>query len=62
MHVRGWGVAQATGVDHGHPAAGPVQHQRRVQAPPREVAALLLGAWAVGTMAVGIVTLYRRDP
>ena len=27
-----------------------------------EVAALLLGAWAVGALAVGIVTLYRRDP
>jgi ABC-2 type transport system permease protein len=27
-----------------------------------EVAVLLLGAWAVGALAVGIVTLYRRDP
>ena len=27
-----------------------------------EVAALLLGAWAVGALAVGIVTLHRRDP
>jgi hypothetical protein len=27
-----------------------------------EVAALLLGAWAVGVLAVGIVALHRRDP
>jgi hypothetical protein len=27
-----------------------------------EVAALLLGAWAVGALAVGVVTLGRRDP
>jgi ABC-2 type transport system permease protein len=27
-----------------------------------EVAALLLGAWAVGTLAVGSITLHRRDP
>ena len=26
------------------------------------VAALLLGAWAVGALAVGIVALRRRDP
>jgi hypothetical protein len=27
-----------------------------------EVAALLLGAWAVGALAAGIVSLHRRDP
>jgi hypothetical protein len=27
-----------------------------------EAAALLLGAWAVGALAVGVVTLHRRDP
>jgi ABC-2 type transport system permease protein len=27
-----------------------------------EVAALLLGAWAVGALAVGVITLHRRDP
>ena len=27
-----------------------------------EVAALLLGAWAVGSLALGVVTLRRRDP
>jgi hypothetical protein len=27
-----------------------------------EVAALLLGAWAVGAPAVGVITLRRRDP
>ena len=27
-----------------------------------EVAALLLGAWAVGSLALGVVTLHRRDP
>lgn len=27
-----------------------------------EVAALLLGAWAVATLAAGIISLYRRDP
>jgi ABC-2 type transport system permease protein len=27
-----------------------------------EVAALLLGAWAVGALAVGAITLHRRDP
>jgi hypothetical protein len=27
-----------------------------------EVAALLLGAWAVGSLAVGVIILYRRDP
>ena len=27
-----------------------------------EVAALLLGAWAVGALAVGIIALHRRDP
>jgi ABC-2 type transport system permease protein len=27
-----------------------------------EVAALLLGAWAVGALAVGVVSLHRRDP
>jgi hypothetical protein len=27
-----------------------------------EVAALLLGAWAVGALAVGVVTRHRRDP
>jgi ABC-2 type transport system permease protein len=27
-----------------------------------EVAALLLGAWAVGTLAIGVITLQRRDP
>ena len=27
-----------------------------------EVAALLLGAWAVGALAVGVITLQRRDP
>jgi hypothetical protein len=26
------------------------------------VAALLLGAWAVGALAVGVVTRHRRDP
>jgi len=27
-----------------------------------EVAALLLGAWAVGALAVGMIALHRRDP
>jgi ABC-2 type transport system permease protein len=27
-----------------------------------EVAALLLGAWAIATLAVGAITLHRRDP
>jgi hypothetical protein len=27
-----------------------------------DVAALLLGAWAVGALAVGIIALNRRDP
>jgi hypothetical protein len=27
-----------------------------------EVAAPLLGAWAVGALAVGIIALHRRDP
>jgi ABC-2 type transport system permease protein len=27
-----------------------------------EVAALLLGAWAVGVLAVGVTALHRRDP
>jgi hypothetical protein len=27
-----------------------------------EVAALLLGAWAVGALALGVITLHRRDP
>jgi hypothetical protein len=27
-----------------------------------EVAALLLGAWGVGALAVGVVTRHRRDP
>jgi hypothetical protein len=27
-----------------------------------EVAAVLLGSWAVGALAVGIFTLHRRDP
>jgi ABC-2 type transport system permease protein len=27
-----------------------------------EVAALLLGAWAIATLAVGTITLHRRDP
>jgi ABC-2 type transport system permease protein len=27
-----------------------------------ELAALLLGAWAAGTLAAGIITLYHRDP
>ena len=27
-----------------------------------EVAALLLGAWAVAALAVGAITLHRRDP
>jgi ABC-2 type transport system permease protein len=27
-----------------------------------EVAALLLGAWVVGTLAVGVIMLHRRDP
>jgi ABC-2 type transport system permease protein len=27
-----------------------------------EVAALLLGVWAVGALAAGAITLYRRDP
>ena len=27
-----------------------------------EVAALLLGAWAVGALAAGIIALHRRDP
>ena len=27
-----------------------------------EVAALLLGAWAVGALALGVTTLHRRDP
>jgi ABC-2 type transport system permease protein len=27
-----------------------------------EVAAPLLGAWAVGALAVGVITLHRRDP
>ena len=26
------------------------------------VAALLLGAWAVGALAAGTITLYHRDP
>ncbi len=27
-----------------------------------EVAALLLGAWAVGALAAGVIALHRRDP
>ena len=27
-----------------------------------EVAALLLGAWAVGALAAGLIALHRRDP
>jgi hypothetical protein len=27
-----------------------------------EVAALLLGAWAIATLALGTITLHRRDP
>ena len=27
-----------------------------------EVAALLLGAWAVGVLTVGAIALHRRDP
>jgi hypothetical protein len=27
-----------------------------------EVAALLLGAWAIATLAVGAISLHRRDP
>jgi ABC-2 type transport system permease protein len=26
------------------------------------VAALLLGAWAVGALAIGVIVLHRRDP
>jgi hypothetical protein len=27
-----------------------------------EMAALLLGGWAVGALAVGVISLHRRDP